>query len=494
MIIRTALAVLAAAGICSAAPFGIQVVDDSTGRGVPLVELESVDGQVWITDSAGWVAFDEPGLAGREVFFKVRSHGYEYPKDGFGSVGVKLTPTSGGRAQVKLKRVNIAERLYRQTGRGIYRDSVLLGEKTPLADPLGAGHVAGQDSAQVALYKGRLFWIWGDTARMEYPLGNFRTSAAWADHPLIKKGELPQNLGVNFHYFTDKTGFSKPMAPLKDPEGVVWLDGLAVVKDEAGQEKLVARYQRRLGLGKLLEQGIVAFNDAKEIFEPIGTLPLDEEWRTLHGQVTPGRGDGYLYMGIAGLSVRVPASLKDVLDRASYEAWTAGTRDTLRRDAGGKLEFAWRKDAGPVESQKEAEWVKAGKLKAEECRMFPVDVKTGDRVKLHVGTVRFNEYRERWVMVAVQIEGKPSMLGEVWYSEADAPTGPWTKAVRIMTHDKKSFYNPVHHPFYDDGMHIYFEGTYTKDFSGNPNITPRYEYNQMMYRLDLGDARLDAVK
>jgi hypothetical protein len=36
---------------------------------------------------------------------------------------------------------------------------------------------------------------------------------------------------------------------------------------------------------------------------------------------------------------------------------------------------------------------------------------------------------------------------------------------------------------------IYFEGTYTHDFSGNPETTPRYEYNQVMYRLDLGDVR-----
>ena len=40
------------------------------------------------------------------------------------------------------------------------------------------------------------------------------------------------------------------------------------------------------------------------------------------------------------------------------------------------------------------------------------------------------------------------------------------------------------------GRIIYFEGTYTNTFSGNPQPTPRYEYNQMMYRLDLADERL----
>ncbi len=43
------------------------------------------------------------------------------------------------------------------------------------------------------------------------------------------------------------------------------------------------------------------------------------------------------------------------------------------------------------------------------------------------------------------------------------------------------------------GRLIYFEGTYTQTFSGNPVATPRYDYNQIMYRLDLADPRLEAV-
>ncbi len=37
---------------------------------------------------------------------------------------------------------------------------------------------------------------------------------------------------------------------------------------------------------------------------------------------------------------------------------------------------------------------------------------------------------------------------------------------------------------------IFFEGTYTTTFSGNPDPTPRYDYNQIMYQLDLSDRRL----
>ena len=42
--------------------FDIQVVDDATGRGVPLVELRTVNDISYYTDSAGHIAFHEPGL------------------------------------------------------------------------------------------------------------------------------------------------------------------------------------------------------------------------------------------------------------------------------------------------------------------------------------------------------------------------------------------------------------------------------------------------
>ena len=37
---------------------------------------------------------------------------------------------------------------------------------------------------------------------------------------------------------------------------------------------------------------------------------------------------------------------------------------------------------------------------------------------------------------------------------------------------------------------VYQAGT----LSGNPVATPRYEYNQVMYRLDLSDPRLEVVR
>ena len=83
--------------------------------------------------------------------------------------------------------------------------------------------------------------------------------------------------------------------------------------------------------------------------------------------------------------------------------------------------------------------------------------------------------------------GPPSFLGEIWLAEADAPTGPWINARKVLSHDDYTFYNPVLHPefFRDDSPIIHFEGTYTVTFSGNKQPTPRWDYNQVLYQLDL---------
>ena len=118
------------------------------------MELETVH-RVAHTDSAGIVAFDEPALMGKKYFFTVASHGYEFPADGFGFHGVQLDVKPGGEAKLKIKRINIAERLYRITGEGIYRDSVLAGRKPPIKNPLLNAQVVGQDSVMAAVYRTR---------------------------------------------------------------------------------------------------------------------------------------------------------------------------------------------------------------------------------------------------------------------------------------------------------------------------------------------------
>ena len=141
-------------------PYRIQIVDEQSGRGVPLVELATVNNIRFYTDSLGNAAIDEPGLERLDVFFQIRSHGYEYPADGFGSRGRVLRVEAGESDVVRIRRVNIAERLYRLTGAGIYRDSLMTGQPVPIEAPLLNGQVFGCDSTINVVYCGKLFWFW----------------------------------------------------------------------------------------------------------------------------------------------------------------------------------------------------------------------------------------------------------------------------------------------------------------------------------------------
>jgi hypothetical protein len=479
--------------------FKIAVVDQETGRGVPLVELRTVDQTCYVTDSAGLVAFQEPGLMDRTVFFSVRSHGYEYPADGFGCRGVKLKPTPGGNATIKLKRLNVAERLYRITGAGIYRDSMLLGLPAPTARPTLNGEVVGQDSAQAAVYRDKLYWFWGDTSRAGYPLGNFRTSGAVADLP--GRGGLLPSVGIDLRYFTGDDGFCRPMCPFPPGGGMIWIDGLLVVPGSDGRPRLLTHYSHMKSLDERLEHGLAEFDDTRQAFDRRATFDLHQPWRCPVGHPLKhtDRDGEYFYFGLAMPNVRVRADYAAVLDAARYEAWTcladgsSADAKTARvlRDAAGQPVWRWTTQAPPLSVTEERKLLEAKLLSAEEARYQPVDVESGKPVYMHGGSVRWNDWRKRWILVAVQ-QGGTSFLGEVWYAESNELTGPWRNARKIVTHDRYSFYNPVQREFFDEegGRKIYFEGTYVNTFSGNPETTPRYDYNQILYRLDLADPRL----
>lgn len=470
--------------------FTIQVVDRQTGRGVPLVELKTTNNIRLYTDSNGIVAFNEPGLMDLEVFFHVASHGYEYPKDGFGYRGVRLVTTPGETATVKIDRINIAERLYRVTGQGIYRDSILVGHPVPLKNPALNGQVIGQDSVFTCRYRGRIFWMWGDTGRPGYPLGNFAMSGATSELPA--RGGLDPAVGVDLKYFVDEKGFSREMAPLKEG-GLVWLDGLMTVRDPKGNERMVAKFARLAGLSEVLERGLMVYNDETETFEPLRRPGLEflPYRNTGHAFKVEVAGQPYYYFtspSPMGARLRVRANWNDVIDANQYEVLTALTTD---RPAGNEARWVKFGDLLTATGKTKAEAVGALEAEAKGVRVY--DVESGDVVTPHNGTVYYNPYRKRWIGIFVQHFGGPSVLGELWYAEADTPTGPWIYARKIVTHDKYSFYNPKHHVLFDrdGGRTIYFEGTYSHTFSDSPeHATPRYDYNQIMYRLSLNDPRL----
>lgn len=490
--------VLAPRAGAQAKPFAIQVIDGQTGRGVPLVELRMVDNVRFYTDSAGLIAIADPTLLDRRIFFHVSSDGYEFPADGFGIRGVAIDLKPGGESKLKIKRLNIAERLYRITGEGIYRDSVLLGRPVPVREPISNAQVAGQDSCQAAVYGGTIHWFWGDTNRLSYPLGHFGTSGATSSLP--GSGGLDPSVGVDLAYYAGKDGFSRPMFR---PDGAhpQWLDGLIVVKDDQQKDRLIGRVSRMKSLRECVSRSLVVFDDRAGGFENLMDLPLETPLALCgHPFVVPEGQASHIYCGECFPDIRVKADWQSVRDPAQYEAFTClvpGARHDrdhprLDRDASGRLVWGWKRDTATLGPEALAALIRRGTLKSDEAYCRPLDVEAHNPILLHGGSVAYNAFRKRWIMIAVQLHGSSSELGEVWYSEADKPEGPWPWARKIVTHDRYSFYNPVHHPFFDQeaGRVIYFEGTYSNTFSGNDHPTPRYDYNQLMYRLDLSDPRL----
>lgn len=483
-------------------PFGVQVIDEETGRGVPLVELKTTNEIRLVTDNAGWVAIDEPGLNGQKVFFSIDSHGYEFPADGFGNRGRALEVRPGKTAVLKIKRKNIAQRLYRITGQGQFRHSTALGMPTPWRHPNLNAQVMGQDSTQAVVLGDRILWTWGDTARASYPLGNFATSGAWSKLP--SGGGMDPSIGIDQTYIVDDSGFSKGMFENDISGTVIWMHGFFTLADNQGSIRALTHYSVREGLGKEHRSGIAVFNEEKEQFEQANQFP-DGTRLYPQGQAFRHSEDGqqYIYFATPYPILRVPAKWDAVFDPAQYEAWTCleegakfdSRSPQLTRDSNGKLTYAWRKGTDLVDAQRQRQLERAGHIQSGEGWIQTTDIDEGRKITLHRGSVRWNNYLKCWVMIANEINGEESNLGEVYFLTSKSIPGNWEKAKKIVTHDRYTFYNPVHHDFLDqaNGQLIYFDGTYTKQFSATKVGTPRYDYNTIMYQLDLSDERLNLV-
>lgn len=430
-------------------PCRIQVVEKGSGWPVPLVELSTTHNVRFVTDNAGVVAFDLPELMGRETWFFVEGNGYEVPKDGFGYRGVRLTPEPGAELTIEVERNIIAKRLGRLTGGGLFAEAQQTGRELDWRE----SGILGCDSVQNAVYQGKLFWAWGDTTVPNYPLGIFHMTAATTDKQPLDSFKPPVRL--EFDYFTDENG--RPRACAEMPgDGPTWLGGFTVLPDEKGDKRLVATYSKIKPPLDTYEIGLCVWDDTTSNFERHKVL-----WnRTESESEPPAAPEGH------------PVFWKD----------EQGRKWALYGDPFPTLRCPATFDA----------WENPASWETLEPRKSLVSASTGRTIKPHRGAIAWNAFRERWVTVFCEIGGEPSMLGEIWYAEADSPTGPWGPAVKVLSHKNYSFYNPQLHPGFtpDDSPILLFEGTYTKAFADDPQSTPRYDYNQVLYRLDLDDPAL----
>lgn len=447
------LALLLPSLLAAAPPCRILVVEKGNGWPVPLVELRTTHQVRFVTDNAGVVACDLPELMGRETWFDLVGHGYEAPRDGFGYRGVRLTPEPGQTLKVEVTRTILAKRLGRLTGGGLFAESQKCGHELAGSE----SGILGCDSVQNAVHRGRLYWLWGDTTLARYPLGIFDASSATTAVQPLAAFEPP--LRLQFDYFTDAKGLPRGVAKMPG-SGPTWVSGYVSLPDQAGTPRLVGTYVKVKPPLVVYEQGLCVWNDATSNFDRHRVLWTNSD----AAPKPPPAPEGH------------PASWRD----PQGKEWVlfGNPLPTLRCPATFE---GWRST-----SQWEV-------LQPQESLASAADDKP---VKPHSGSIAWNAYRKRWVTVFMEALGRPSVFGELWYAEADAPTGPWGKAVKVLTHENYTFYNPRLHPEFTppDSRVLLFEGTYTQQFADRPPPTPRYDYNQILYRLDLDDPGLGAAR
>ncbi len=427
-------------------PFEIRVIDEENGWPVPLVELRTTHEVRFVTDNAGVVAFDLPELMGIPSWLYISGHGYEVERDGFGYRGRQITPTPGGSITIPVKRSQFAKRIGRLTGAGLFAECQKLG-RYPEWKETG---VLGCDSVQNAIYKNQMFWAWGDTTLAKYPLGIFHMSGGTTTIQPFENFEPP--LQPTFDLFTNQHNQPRGIAEMPG-SGPTWLSGFVSLPDSCGREQLVACYQKIRPPLTAYEIGLCVWNDQEELFERkqvIWSRKNDSEKLPLapEGHVTlwtDENGKKWALFGDPFPRLKMPAT---------FDSW--------------KNPEAW--------------------IALQPQKTVP-ERDNNKPIRPHRGSIAWNEYRNRWVSIFTQYGGESSFLGEIWYAEADRPTGPWGPAIKVATHDRYAFYNPRLHPeFTPEGSPILlFEGTYTKQFSKTKTATPRYDYNQILYRLDLDE-------
>lgn len=430
-------------------PCRIMLIDREDGWPVPGVELRTVHGVRLVSDNAGVIACDLPELMGRETWFNVHGHGYGVKADGFGFRGVRITPQPGEALTVELRRDIIARRVGRLTGAGLFAESQKLGEELEWKE----SGVLGCDSVVTAELDGRLHWFWGDTNLAHHPLGIFNVSGATTEKfaPPSKPPLRPPYVYFTAHTNASAPGSERPRGIAQVPgEGPTWIWGALTLPDANATAHLVAAAVKVKGELHAYRWDLVEWDPHEKLF-----LPLKTVWKeSASSPVPPAVPNGHA----------VP--------------WT---------DAGG---HRWILFCNPFPTLRTPATYEGWKNPETWQPIRPSSTAAtpaGEAIPVHAGHISWHPWSGKWLAIFTQKGGSPSFLGEIWLTEAAGPEGPWVNARKVLSHDDYTFYNPVLHPefFSADSPLIYFEGTYTSMFSSNKQPTPRWEYNQVLYQVDL---------
>ncbi|MGM0599912.1 MAG: hypothetical protein ACQETH_08875 [Candidatus Rifleibacteriota bacterium] len=421
-------------------PFVIRITEQDSGKPVPLIELELENRARFISDNQGIISIIAPDLNGRTVRFLVEGHGYNIGKTDFwGQESISCQIKPGKTFSLKIKRKQLAQRLYRITGAGRYNHSILAGltKGIPVKNLL-PGNVIGQDSLIAIPWKDKLWCFYGDTLG----LNSYNFSASCATLPLKNKSYDPEKF-LPLKYKVDNNGFARPMIKT-GKSGFTWIEYVLPVKigfKRPQSEALLAKYVQHETLDKVIESGFAVMTQNSKNFKIVKRMNSTRHHRCKHPFPVRVGSESFFLLSPSEM---VRTNLKNIVNQQKQK-------------------------------------------RLSEALFAPIEIDSGKRIKNFNGSIVYNKFIKSWI--AINQGAKP---GQIIFSTADTPSGPWGFAKTVTEFNDYNLYNPVIHPWFkiDQGRSILFEGTYTWFFSGSEEKTPWADYNQVMFKLDLTQPQL----
>lgn len=460
--------------------FTLLVLDRKTNRALPGAQVITPH-RTYVTDSSGAAAIYETGVMNSHITVTLAADGYVT------ATGVPIDPTPGltRQATIDPDASQIAIRLYRINGPGIFRDRVLLGQSS--SQGLNADMMS-QDGPMTTIYQGRVYWTFGDTNHESAGHSNYRGSAAASSVPDDPERWFPLTY---VHQIDGREASIAPASEFDNEGALAWPGGLASVPDAGGTERLYSTFRimnPRTGFDTLA-LGLGRYNDTTHIFER--KLWFDLARPTQPGahafKVTSGTQSFLYYENLT----RIAATEDGLLHPENYETFTPLRPDgTAEHDDTGRIRYRWRAQTAELSGDNVTGSGASNRERLYgELRDARLEPGAPHRVPIKASARDYNSFRKRYVEVITEDQPAFVPLDATWYTEADTPMGPWVYARRITGAGSRSIYNPTIAPLRkNDGAQLFFAAVYAAPYIPTPPL-PYYNYSVVMHMLDVSDLR-----
>lgn len=457
--------------------FTLLVTDRVTGRALPGA-IVITPHRTYVTDSSGAAAIYETGLMNTHASIALAADGYM-----LAPASVDVVPGLTRTLSIEPDPDQIAVRLYRLNGPGIFRDRVLLGQST--SQGVNADMMS-QDGPMTAVYRGNLYWTFGDTNHQRADHSNYRGSAASSSLTADPERWFPLTY---VHQIDGREAAIAPTSEFDHAGALAWPGGLVGVPDAQGIERLYSTFGIIENAWDTVAIGVGRYNDTTHIFERKAWLDLAKPSRPgAHAfEVSDGMQSYLHYENLT----RIPATEAGLLDQDGYQTFTALDADgNAARDATGRIRYAWKPQTAELTASNAASAGAArDELLSGHLREARSTAGAPHAIPIVASARDYDPYRKRYVEIITEEQNQFIARDATWYAEGDTPMGPWVYARRITGRGSRSIYNPTILPLQkNDGAQLFFAAVYSNSYVPVPPL-PYYNYSVVMHMLDVSDLR-----